>query len=127
MVAFEDPIRVREVEVRDEEVSHCENTEGILSCIYYWGQNDFQPLHCCSVSVGDVIELDPLTPDSVGCLDHEGGIEGPIDWTPGFWMVAGVGFYQITLEQFESHKALPRIDRSMNAYKLEPKEDKVEA
>jgi hypothetical protein len=118
MVAFEDPIRVREVEPPLDQLEAATSTSDVLELIFKHGQNDFQPQQCCSVSVGDVAELEPLTPDSVGYLDLEGGIRGPEDWDPGLWLVSPCGFTKITREQFEAHKALPRLRRSMNAYNL---------
>jgi hypothetical protein len=117
MVAFEEPIRVRMVEPDIVELAEAKTTSDVLESIYKWGQNDFQPQNCCSVSVGDVVELEPLTPDSIGALD-EGLPPGPEDWDPSLWLVAPCGFKKITQEQFEAHKALPQIDRSMNAYAL---------
>lgn len=56
MLAFADPGTVREVEVPVEKVS--EKIHSLLDAIYYYGQNDFQPKNCPSLSVADVIEVD---------------------------------------------------------------------
>lgn len=49
MLAFEGG-KIREVEVPDDD-------ERLLNLVFHYGQNDFQPLPICSVSVGDVIRL----------------------------------------------------------------------
>lgn len=133
MVAFEDPIRVREVEISSEYLEKVEHTYDILELIFRFGQNDFQPQQCCSVSVGDVIELSPanecfcagadatemLIDEIIGeSFIHE-TFSPPSDWAPGLWIVCGAGFHKITAQEFEEHKALPRLDRNLNAYKLE--------
>ena len=110
MVAFEDPIRVRMVNVPNKEFFECDTTSEVLERVFKFGQNDFQPQQCCSVSVGDVVELQHP-------LDYEEDAF-PADWEPGYWMVAGCGFEKITPEQFVQHKELPQTKRSMNAYLL---------
>lgn len=54
MTAFYNPPRTREVAVPDDELRGV--VEYDLEKIFYYGQNDFQPLPICSVSVGDVVE-----------------------------------------------------------------------
>lgn len=59
MLAFEEllpdgaPV-IREVDVPDAEITGSVLLD--LDAVYYYGQNDFQPRECCSVSVGDVAE-----------------------------------------------------------------------
>lgn len=53
--------KIREVNVPDEDLSCWEDkrvlTNSVLETIFYWGQNDNQPVEGrCSVSVGDVLE-----------------------------------------------------------------------
>lgn len=64
----------------------------ILEEVFYWGQNDFQPVEgCYSVSVGDII-----------CLNDKKVI------------VLGVGFKEICDEQYQEYIALPESrDRTM--------------
>ena len=49
-----EPPRTREVEVPSEELTG--EIAHDLELIFRYGQNDFQPQNCYSVSVGDVIE-----------------------------------------------------------------------
>ena len=54
MLAFGGPGKTRLVHVPFKSRTR----EELLEAIYHYGQNDVQPdRHCCSVSVGDVIEL----------------------------------------------------------------------
>ncbi len=61
MLAYEDRspgvYKVRQVSIPEMEwmMAHVLTSE--MELIWYYGQNDFQPLQCCSVSCGDVIEL----------------------------------------------------------------------
>lgn len=75
MLAFEQG-KIREVEVPEAEVSA--STEDLLERIFYWGQNDFQPQKICSVSTGDVAEVNGE-----------------------FWQVRGVGWKRMSKEEFE--------------------------
>ena len=94
MLAFHEPPVERTVDVPDNEI--VQDTDHILERIFYYGQNDFQPVaDTCSVSVGDVVVLDDT-----------------------LQMVAPCGFKEITEEQMEKIKQLPRQDRTMHAYKL---------
>ncbi len=94
MLAFHEPTVERTVEVPDDEL--VQDTDHILERIFYYGQNDFQPqAGICSVSVGDVAELN-------GTLH----------------MVAPMGFKEITEAQMEEIKNLPREQRTLHAYKL---------
>ena len=58
MLAFQSVEVVRPVEV--DLPSGCE-VEDLLDLVYHNGQNEVQPVPgCCSVSVGDVVEVVPL-------------------------------------------------------------------
>jgi len=77
MIANYDKGKVREVDVPDQMAESASDDE-LLQSIFKYGQNDFQPQQVYSVSVGDVINLrDEL------------------------WIVAPLGFKQITQEQFD--------------------------
>lgn len=56
MLAFENLGTIREVEVPDSELQGLP-TIGVLEKVYHYGQNDVQPQECCSVSMGDVAEV----------------------------------------------------------------------
>ncbi len=75
---------VRQVEIPD----NVEGTENILDSVFHYGQNENQPRNVPSVSVGDVI-----------CLNGE------------YHRMAALGFEQLTPEQLEAYKQLPRRDR----------------
>lgn len=47
--------KIRPVEIPDEYKDIPD--EEVLDIVFYWGQNDFQPLPYPSVSVGDVVRL----------------------------------------------------------------------
>lgn len=66
----------RNVEVPASEIS--EDVMETLEKVYQYGQNDFQPLNCPSVSVGDVINYDRK-----------------------YFVVANFGFKQIKSEIYE--------------------------
>lgn len=62
MLAFENG-KIREVEIPQDEIKTLKlsdfdgTTSGLLDAVFLYGQNDFQPLPTCSVSVGDVVRL----------------------------------------------------------------------
>jgi hypothetical protein len=56
MWAFEDG-RIRTVVIPDEKIREEAPHNGILELVFYYGQNEIQPLGICSVSVGDVVLL----------------------------------------------------------------------
>jgi len=88
MLAFQPEYCIREVVVPDERVG---DTEQTLSAIWELGQNDFQNVPgICSVSAGDVIEL-----------DNE------------YHLILGLGFVVITEEQLTAYKAVPREQRGL--------------
>lgn len=90
MLAFREG-DIRNVNVPDDEL----NQGNDLDRIFYHGQNDFQPLPLPSVSVGDVIE-----------------------YKDGLHMVNSIGFQQITQQQFETYKNIPRRDRMLWVWDL---------
>lgn len=66
MLAFGNGV-IREVNVPDHEFvipaidvifMNITRFQHILERVFYWGQNDFQPQQCPSVSIGDVIEYE---------------------------------------------------------------------
>jgi hypothetical protein len=71
MMAFtgrdDEAVMVRPITVPDERVQKMmlatpaeepsAFTDALLADIFYFGQNDFQPLQCPSLSVGDVVEI----------------------------------------------------------------------
>lgn len=84
MVAFHNPcdddVQVRVVKVPEEELNDSQAPEVKLERVFHWGQNDFQPQACPSVSVGDIIEL-------------------PSEQGETYWRVAGCGFEKITKDE----------------------------
>jgi len=57
MLAFQDKGMIREVDIPDDEYDESGHME-ILELVFKYGQNDFQPRQCPSVSVGDVAQID---------------------------------------------------------------------
>jgi len=51
------PMRIRTVTIPRERARRCTTTDSWLDAIFEFGQNDFQPQQCPSVSVGDVIRF----------------------------------------------------------------------
>jgi hypothetical protein len=51
------PMRLRTVLIPAERADCCKTHDDYLNAIFEYGQNDFQPQRCPSVSVGDVIRL----------------------------------------------------------------------
>lgn len=100
MLAFCDPANgdpaFRIVEVSDNEWNSANNQER-LDLVYKYGQNDFQPQECPSVSIADVI----LLPATAG--------ETPV-LVP--YIVAMVGFKVLTNEQFIQLENTERYRRS---------------
>jgi len=88
MLAFGEPGEIREVEIDSPEVG--EELDVTLERIFHNGQNDFQPQQHPSVSVGDVV--------------HYGGRT---------FLVAGMGFEEISLEKLKEWRNIPRRERSL--------------
>lgn len=87
MLAFMDG-ELRPVTIPDEECQG-KSVEELLGVVYYYGQNDFQPIpKRCSVSVGDVALL-----------------QGK------FWIVARAGWDELTPDELEEYEKLERRDR----------------
>ena len=93
MTAFAEPGTIRMVELPHYTNLDDQGAERFLDIVYYYGQNDFQPQDCCSVSGGDVIELD----------------DGRL-----FIIQLPAGYKEITKEQFEEHKKLDRRERQFS-------------
>lgn len=70
------------------------NLDAVLGATFHYGQNEFQPLPCYSVSVGDVIE-------------YPAG---------EYHVVRGLGFRKLTPEEFDVYKAMPRRERHYSAF-----------
>ncbi len=93
MTAFADPGIIRTVELPPRTDLNDQGANRFLDIVYYYGQNDFQPQDCCSVSGGDVIELD----------------DGRL-----FIIQLPAGFKEITKEQFEQYKTSDRRERQFS-------------
>lgn len=84
MLAFGEPNQIREVEIPDDTPA-----TDILGAVFYYGQNDFQPVdNCPSVSMADVIE-------------HDGK----------FYRVDAVGFSEMSADDMKKYRETPRRDR----------------
>lgn len=94
MLAFGKPGETRDVFLADSWVEKKQgNLLGLLDLIFQYGQNDFQPRpHQTSVSVGDVIDL----------RDDARG---------RYWMVAPIGFQNISKEEFDKYVSMDRRAR----------------
>jgi hypothetical protein len=86
MTAAYAPPRTREVSVPDNELTG--TTKLDLDLIFKYGQNDFQPMPICSVSVADVIE-----------------------YQDKLYLVMPSGFRQITAVEYEEFIDLPVLER----------------
>jgi hypothetical protein len=62
--------------------------EADLNEIFYWGQNDFQPLNCRSVSMGDIIYLNNKR-----------------------FVICAIGFKEINDSEYEEYCNTPPRDR----------------
>lgn len=98
MFAFKEG-EVREVEVPLEEVNACKSTDDLLERIFYYGQNDFQPRHMPSVSMGDVIQLDS---------DLVGGKRN--------YICLATGWKEMTSKELVEYATVPRRDRVFTLY-----------
>lgn len=87
MLAFAKEDTVRTVEIPEDKMEA--DVETTLDLIFEYGQNDFQPKRCPSVSMGDVIEL------------HDGS----------FHLVVAVGFKKISPDELATYRSMPRRDR----------------
>jgi hypothetical protein len=104
MLAYGDPGQVREVEIADDTPD-----EAVLDEVFKWGQNDFQPQRCCSVSVGDVIVL--KTP-----MLEIGKIVPTENETP--YLILSSGFCKLSAVGLALYCQLPRRDRPMLCMKM---------
>jgi len=88
LLAFDSQERIREVTL-PQTFEEYENEDHILEATYHFGQNDFQPRQMPSVSAGDVIYFKNKK-----------------------YLVKNVGFKELTEEEYQKYKKLPRRDRS---------------
>lgn len=96
MYAYEDG-KEREIEIPDSRWEKASLTDR-LEAAFEFGQNDFQPRHICSVSVGDVIDM-------AG---------------EGLYLVCGLGFRKMSPEELETWKSIPRRDRLLHRWARMP-------
>lgn len=89
MTAFGKPNEVRTVTVPNTVLAH--DPEHNLEQVFYYGQNDFQPMPHPSVSMGDVIELNQK-----------------------LFLCQAFGFKEISKEQFDTYTQIPQRDRTIN-------------
>lgn len=94
MLAFMEPGTIREVDIPDDEYNPNKPVFTRLDQVFHWGQNDFQPIAGkCSVSVGDVIQMD----------GHK-------------FRVDSASFHQFTDEDYQSYLAMDRGQRMMECF-----------
>jgi hypothetical protein len=91
MLTFGNPEEFRIVDVPPKELLNKTEKE-VLELIFQYGQNDFQPQDHPSVSVGDVIE-----------------------YYNKYFAVSGVGFAEISEQEFEKNKNMTREERFVNS------------
>jgi hypothetical protein len=97
MLAFGTDHEIREVDIPNRQlISMVTNKKGVcleelLGLVFYYGQNEYQPQNHCSVSVGDVIEL-----------------EGH-----GFFRVDPSGFSKLAPDVMRTYRKTPRRDRTL--------------
>jgi hypothetical protein len=98
MLAFGEPNQERIVDVGEfKEIPNCHDSnylEELLELVFHYGQNDFQPQQCPSVSVGDVAVLDDR-----------------------YFFCAAVGWQKMLLAQLEEYKKMDRRDRLLAGLK----------
>jgi hypothetical protein len=88
MLAYHDDDKIRSVDVPDDLIKGWSDAS-VLSEIFHFGQNEFQPVErCCSVSVGDVIELNEK-----------------------FFIVCTMGFKEINRKELDEYQGIPRYRR----------------
>ena len=98
MMAFmtevgQDPV-IRIVSVPEADVERAGNITNLLNTIYHNGQNDFQRQpDRCSVSVGDVIEIEDQ-----------------------LFIVKNLGFSKMSQEKFEEYGKIERRDRMIRMF-----------
>ena len=97
MLAFyEEGDKIRLVDVPDNEVEGCATSDkalaiqDVLELVFKYGQNMFQPQQICSVSVGDVVEL-----------------EGR------YFLVRGCGFGELSEDELLRAKSMDRRERQI--------------
>lgn len=95
--------RLRPVEIPDSENPQGMSDAALLSRVFYYGQNDFQPMeNSYSVSVGDVAHM-----------------------RGGFWLCQSVGWRELTNEEYFIYEASDRsradIARELVEIEIKPK------
>lgn len=86
--------QLRPVNIPDEEKPEGMDTLQLLERVFYWGQNDFQPLpDRYSVSVGDVALLNGQ-----------------------FWVVRPMGWAELTPAEFQAYLTMEQRDRVWSQY-----------
>lgn len=91
MLAFGEPDQLRPVYIRKELFTG--NVEKDLELVFKYGQNDFQPHTCPSVSVGDVVNW----------IDND---------SYRYFIVASFGFREMPEEELVEYKKVPQRERS---------------
>ena len=86
MLAFKDRHVIRKVSVPED--ARYKDTKALLSAIWTYGQNDFQPQPLCSVSAGDVINLNGE-----------------------YWLIKSEGFQKLTSSQFDRYSEMNLEER----------------
>lgn len=89
LLAYDHKERIRHVTVPDIVAAKCRTEEDVLNAVFYYGQNDFQPLPMPSVSAGDVVFLGEK-----------------------IYRIDDVGFSEMSKGEYINYCQLPRIDRS---------------
>ena len=93
MLAFHD-----ENDPKFREVTIPDDADNPLEAVYYYGQNDFQPVeNCCSLSVGDVI-----------FYENEK------------FLISPLGFYKLSETEFNELESLERRERHFRTYEFKP-------
>jgi hypothetical protein len=88
-----EPTMLRPIDIRDtwpgmaeHPLEDDEYPAAVLNGAFHFGQNDFQPRRCPSLSVGDVIEVPAPGADDPKC-----------DWeSPTYWRVESIGFTSVS-------------------------------
>lgn len=96
-----EPHKVREIEIPGEALTEhpLEDEQypaAVLNAAFYYGQNDFQPRRCPSLSVGDVVEVPHPLWDR-------------IDADVTYWQVQGCGFSYLGTEPPETPNGIEEV------------------
>lgn len=118
MWAFKSGKVTREVTIPYEEGM---STDEILNLTYQFGQNDFQPQRCCSVSVGDIVVLP--NGDRHMVMDC-GFMQVPKDWTPARYMIEHGDGHYIMLPGMHDVDSFGHLIKKWEQYRSEWKDAK---